>query len=428
MDAARRGGIAHIFAVSGLHIGILYGAVYLLCRRLGKYRFIPALVVAGCYCALCNFTVSSVRAVVMCGALGITRAFGEKYDFLDSISFAAIFTLLFSPAQWFAASFRLSFGACLGLALFAGSFSRLFAKLKFPKFLGSYLSANLSIQIFLLPVMLDSFGYVSVWGTLLNFLVLPALPPLFLILIACSVFALVIPPAAAFFLALPKGLLSMFLYLFSVIDPTLVLSGFALGAGAVVWLVGCLLLSERINLSLKAKGIAAAVLACVLTAVTIGENVVFFGCRIDVYSENGDTLAFVCTRTERVLIIDGDVSLSDCEDFLMARGGGIDLVVVLTENEVAAINRAAFLGAKEIRARYETETGLRESTVKFGESFSCGELKFIYESGEKLAMLYENTLVEFDFEGNSALGADLFVSGAPCRLKYFLKNGIIKKQ
>lgn len=428
LTLARQGGIAHIFAVSGLHIGILFGAVWFLCRPMGKYRLAPALIAAFCYSALCNFTISSARAVIMCGVLGVMNTFGKKYDFLDSISLAAVFILLLFPSEWFSAGFRLSFGACLGLALFSGSFSRMFAKCKLPKLLGSYLAANLSVQIFLLPIQLESFGYVSVWGTLLNFFVIPVLPVLFLGLLLTSLLALMIPPAAGFLLALPAGLLSLFVLLFSVVDPSFVLKGVSLGAGAVVYLIGCLLISERIRLSRRARAVTSAVCACLFTILVMTENVVFVGCKIEVQSQEGKTLALVSTRTERVLLLDGDVSLSDCEDFLRRTyGGTLDAVVVLSENEADAINTAAFLPARRIYARDEVETGLRETELVFSESFSCGTLIFFYEGRSKLILYAEELAVEFDFGNHASIGADLFVSEASGSLKYFLKDATIKE-
>ena len=273
--SVRRGGIAHIFAVSGLHIGILFAAVCLVCRRLGTYKFLPAILIAACYCALCNFSVSSVRALIMCATFAAMRAVGRKTDFLDTISLAALIVLLFSPAQWYSVGFRLSFGACLGLALFVGPFSRLFKRLKFPNFLAQYLSANLSVQIFLLPIQLQAFGFVSVWGTLLNFIFIPLLPVLFLGLMVCTALALIIPPASAVFLALPEGALSVFLYFFAVVDPKLVLAGFSVGAGAAIWLAGCVFLSERVRMRPSGRAILAAGLTCLLILSLIFENVVF---------------------------------------------------------------------------------------------------------------------------------------------------------
>ena len=103
----RAGGIAHIFAVSGLHIGMLYGAVTLLLRRwCGRWTFFPAILLSAGYCAMCAFTVSSVRALLMCAFAGGARFFGRKNDLLSSLSLAAVITLLFSPAQFFSVSFR----------------------------------------------------------------------------------------------------------------------------------------------------------------------------------------------------------------------------------------------------------------------------------------------------------------------------------
>ena len=425
LNVVQKGGIAHIFAVSGLHIGILYGAVYLVCRPMKKYRFLPALFAAATYCALCNFTVSSVRAALMCGVFGTVHALGKKYDFLESISLAAIVILLFSPAQWFGTGFRLTFGACTGLALFSDSFSRLFSRLKFPKIVNGYLSASLSATFFSVPVLLESFGYLSVWSVLLNLLILPLLPVIFLGLLLFALFALIIPPAAAFFLAFPESFLSLFLYIFSIIDPSFVLAGFALGAGGVVWWVACVALSSRFRLSLKGKGVAAAVLVCIFAVAVMYENIIFYGVRIDTYSYGERNAALVRTNSKAVLILDGEIKLSDCEEFLNRTYGGKLTAIIALSNGMSAVNTAAFLDTDVIYARTGIETGFHRTEVIFGEEFTCGALSFRYESGEKLVMLAQSLVVEFDFDGNSALGADLFIGGGRSGLKYFLKNGII---
>ena len=425
LDAVRKGGIAHIFAVSGLHIGILYGAVYLVCRPMKKYRFLPALFAAATYCALCNFTVSSVRAALMCGVFGTVHALGKKYDFLESISLAAICILLFAPAQWFGTGFRLTFSACIGLALFSDSFTRLFSRLKVPKMINGYLSAGLSATIFSVPVLLESFGYLSVWSVLLNLLFLPVLPVIFLGLLLCALLAITIPPAAAFFLAVPESFLSLFLYIFSAFDPSFVLTGFALGAGTVVWWVACVALSSRFRLSIKGKAIAAAVLACIFALAVTQQNVVFYGVRIDTYSYGKGNAALVRTNDSSALIIDGEISLLDCEEFLNRTYGGKLTAVVVLSDEMSAINTAAFLNTGTIYAKTEVETGLQNTEIVFGEMFACGQIKFRYESGEKLVMFAQSLVVEFDFVGNSALKADLFIGGGRSGLKYFLKNGII---
>ncbi len=426
LQAIRNGGIAHIFAVSGLHIGILFGAVSLLFKPLLRRKAcLPALVAAVFYCALCGFTVSSVRAAVMCGVLSFGRAFGRKTDFLNSLSVAAVFVLTLFPAQWLSAGFRLSFGACAGLALFSGSLRRAFRKL--PSFLGGYLAANLSVQMVTFPILIDCFGYFSVWGTLLNFFLIPLLPVLFLGLFLCMIFALMIPPAAAFFLFFPQGMISLLIYVFSVADFSMALTGFAFGAASAVWLSGMLLLSPRLRLRPLARGVAAGIV-CILFGMTmIYENAVFYGCKLTAYESGDSAAALLRTKDAAVLVIDGEISLKRCNDFLARNyAGKLDAVVILAADELRAINVGAFLSATCLYAREEIETGLQKTEIIFTQTFTIGGMVFRYESAEKMTVTAEGSVVELDLNHGEALGADLFVGKGSGGLKFFLNYGIIK--
>jgi len=420
MDAIRKGGIAHVFAVSGLHIGIVYAAVsFCFGKWLKKWKFIPALAVAVCFSALCGFTVSSVRAVLMCAVLGSTRAFGRKSDFLQSIGFAALAVLLFFPAQWYSVGFRLSFGACLGLALFAGTIQRGLSKL--PKALSGYLAATLSVQLFTFPVLIESFGYCSVWGTLLNLIVVPVMPIFFLCVLVFTFAAVIIPPLAAGLLLVPSGLISLFLYLFQAVDFSLVLTGFSIGAGVTVWIAGCVFLSERVRMKTVFRAVSALSFALVFTLCVVVQNVVFVGCKI----VSTDNAILIRTQTEAVLVLDGEIPLRQCNDFLSRTyGGELTSVVVASENGIAALNRAAFLDANEIRLKEEQETGLRETQVKFGDRFSYGSLQFRYESAHKITVTVQGAVIEIDFEGKESLGGDLFLDGS-AELQYFIQDGMI---
>lgn len=426
LEAARTGGIAHIFAVSGLHIGILYAAARLVFRFCGRYAVFPAVLLAFGYSALCAFTVSSVRAVVMCAFAGGTKFFYRKTDMLNSLSLAALVVLAADPAQWLSAGFRLSFGACLGLALFAGPFRRAFRRL--PGFLASYLASSLAVQIATFPLMMEAFGYFSVWGTLLNFVVIPLLPALFLGLMVCTLAALVIPPAAFVALTVPNGMLSVLLYVFSVADFSYVLAGFSLGAGAAVWIVGTVFLSQRVRLRTAARAACGAVLAAVFAVCVFAQNAVVGGCKIVVYEYREGSAALVRTQEAAVLLIDGEIPLSACEDFLRRTyGGRLDAVAVLSADPVRAVNVAAFLPADAVRLREEAETGLREVQVVYGESFAYGGMRFYYEGAEKMTIAAEDVVVEADFGCGGALGADLLLQRGDGGLKYFLKDGIIKR-
>ena len=433
LDETRTGGIAHVFAVSGLHIGILYGAVTLCLRPLlRRWSFVPALCLAAGYCALCAFTVSSVRALIMCAVAGVMRFRGAKYDLLSSLSFAAVLTLLLSPAKLLSVSFQLSYGAVAGLSLFSGSFSRGLKKLHvgrifFPARLADALASSAAVQIFTFPLMMEAFGYFSVWGTLLNLVVIPALPVLFLPLIVCGFLSALFPAAAPVFLALPEGLLSAFLFCFSAADFSAVLAGFALGAGGIVWFAGMVTLSGRVRLSALARGLLTAALAASFALVVCAENIVFSGCRIDVTGYSGGDCALVREGGRAVLLVDGDVSLATCEDFLdRTYGGQLDAVIVLSSDGASAVNVAAFLPADVIYTYEEVETGLRETHIVRADRIELGGMRFVYEGADRLVLTAENVAVEFSFEGDPVLFADLSVQTCETRLKYLLKDGIIR--
>lgn len=428
-EAVQRGGIAHMFAVSGLHIGIFYAALNFACKRLGKFSVIPAACGALLYSAFCGFTVSSLRAVIMCASFGVVKAFGRKTDLLSTLSFSAVPVLLFLPAQWLSAGFRLSYGAVLGLALFSGSLTRGMRRLRVPAFLANYFSACISVQLFTLPVVLESFGYFPVWGLLLNFFLIPALPALFLGLLVCSVLALAVPPAAFVFLYVPASVASLLPFIFAALSLGFAVTGFSLGAGSVAYYVGAAALCGRFRMSVKLRCVAASVLCALFAVLVVFENVTVSGCKITVEG-NGDRagMALVQTSGETVLIIGGSETLGRCEDFLAHRyGGKLDAVIVVSEDGQKHVNRAAFLNAEAVYACEETQTGLRETEVVFAESFSVGGLSFRYAGSGKLYMLAEGSAVEFDFENSSPLGGDLFVESGSGGLKYFLKNGIIRE-
>ena len=128
-----------------------------------------------------------------------------------------------------------------------------------------------------------------------------------------------------------------------------------------------------------------------------------------------------------MLVIDDDISLSACEDFLMRTyGGELDAVAVTGENTARAVNVAALLPAREVRVRTSQETGFRETNVLGGVRFEYGGLSFRYE-GNALTLSAEGVLVKFDFSDERAFGADLFVQTGDGGLKYLLKNGIIRE-
>ncbi len=257
---ARYGGIAHVFAVSGLHVGVLFS----VCAYLTKtkfftkkpkiFSFLFTAIILLFYGGVCGFSVSVIRAIVTCLSAYGCRLLGGKRDSLEGVSLAAIIVLVLFPATLFEAGFLLSFSACYGILLLArpiretltvgGEKSYAFCRekiLKKPKkqttevdvFKGdaspksisrralekgvSFLSVTIAAWLAVAPVSVGFFGYASTWGVLLNCLFVPVISVFFVVLLIVTVVACVFPFAAPVLYWLLSGICALVLFLFEMI-------------------------------------------------------------------------------------------------------------------------------------------------------------------------------------------------------------------
>ncbi|MFI3167218.1 MAG: ComEC/Rec2 family competence protein [Bacillota bacterium] len=179
LSLLRRGGVAHIFAVSGLHIGILYGLLrmfsWLKLRSSLKEKAIyngACLLILLFYVYLCDFTASSVRAFLMIFIGIILTRFGLIKDRLTAISLSAFIIMLYSPYIIFTVGFQLSFLTVLGLAILPEKIEK---HLEFLKFRKLKKSVAFAISAFVSTALVSCyhFGYLSTISVLLNLIVVP---------------------------------------------------------------------------------------------------------------------------------------------------------------------------------------------------------------------------------------------------------------
>lgn len=171
----QKNGIAHILAISGLHLSMIGGAVYKFLKMFGL-SFAPAgilsFIVIIPYCVMIGNAVAAVRAMIMLMVLIGSDMKGRSYDFLSSASLAGILILGESPYYLFDAGFLLSFGAIFAI----GCVNPCFQSWK----KGKQLWLGLSIWFVLLPIQLWFFYEISPSSIFLNFLVIPLMPFLLL--------------------------------------------------------------------------------------------------------------------------------------------------------------------------------------------------------------------------------------------------------
>lgn len=162
-------GIAHILAVSGLHLSILGLGVYELLRRFGRSKaasgIVAALLIVS-YGILTGCSGSALRAVLMLLLRFLGAAVGRSYDMLTAMAAAALFLLWKEPFMLFSAGFQLSFLAVLAIGL-----SHALPAPKHPLLAGLWISFYL--QLLTLPVILFHYFRFPLYGIFLNLIVLP---------------------------------------------------------------------------------------------------------------------------------------------------------------------------------------------------------------------------------------------------------------
>ena len=174
--AMRAIGVAHVFAVSGLHVGVLSAAILFLLKKLRAKNwvlFFSMLPILGFYAYVCGFTPSVLRASIMVLLSLAANALGMRYDGLSSVSFAAIAILLFKPLYLFDLSFILSFLSVLGILSLSRPLERIFLRHKMRRSLAQSLAVSLATSIAIAPVSAVAFGKITFMGIVMNLVVVP---------------------------------------------------------------------------------------------------------------------------------------------------------------------------------------------------------------------------------------------------------------
>ncbi len=218
-------GIAHILAVSGLHIAILIGILLLLLpiiRVRGLLQLAIIIVVIFIYLSIIGFKISAVRAGLMALFVCLGLYTHRYYNPINSVLVAAIIILLFSPQAIFEISFQLSFIATLGIIMITPKLYNIIKKYKIPKYITRYLLlpflVSLSATISIAPIVLNYFFQFPLLTVFANLLIIPLVS-----------------------LAMPLGFLVMFL--------NLLIKGLAAIYAQTLWLILKLIiyLSEKFS-------------------------------------------------------------------------------------------------------------------------------------------------------------------------------------
>ena len=390
----RYGGVAHIFAVSGLHIGIIYGLLRLLCKKLRLNKYITlavCLLPLFLYVGICGFTPSSVRAFIMCAVALLSRLIYAKYDSLNSLAIATVIILLINPLNLFGVGFQLSVCAVGAIIVLSKNIVRPFKNV--PQKLKDTVGISLSAQAGTLPVMLTRFGYISGAGILLNILIVPLLSAFFAVTFVATFLSLILPFAAQYIMpyaSLPLGATVSFLA--NAGFEKAIIGGFGAGLFVPTYIIGILSLSDKFNLKLWQRLVCViCATAFLCTYIPLKSFSPFGGYKIIASAYYGGGEVLIKTKGEKILIITEGLNLSRTDEFLNRYySANIDALIILGNEECASIYSSTDFNC-DAYVYYEYVTA--DTAVKYEKSFSLGEIDFEFVDGYSLLAKFKGTAV-----------------------------------
>lgn len=169
-------GIAHVLAVSGLHVGfIAAGLIYILkVLKIKKWwAFFLTSFILVIYCLMCGATPSVIRATIMFCLVLMGKNINRNSDSLTNISIAALVILILNPFMLFNLGFQFSFLTTTSIVI-------LYPTMK-DKIRGDNISGKtidlflitLSAQLGIMPLLMFHFNKFSLISFISNIFLTP---------------------------------------------------------------------------------------------------------------------------------------------------------------------------------------------------------------------------------------------------------------
>lgn len=174
-------GLAHILALSGLHVGLIAIIIAIILLPLSimgynRTRLIITIILLWGYAVMTGLTPSVTRAAIMTTLYIIGIIIQRRHSSINALCFAALIILLFSPLQLYSAGFQLSFAAVLAILLFANRINPVNRKHHIGYYITSLACVSMSATLGTALISAYYFHSFPVYFLIANILVIFMLP------------------------------------------------------------------------------------------------------------------------------------------------------------------------------------------------------------------------------------------------------------
>ena len=185
-------GAAHVLALSGLHVGVIYVMLAFVMRGVIRKRSMRWLrdllvvVVLWLFALMVGMSASVVRAVTMCTLYILARWMSNDSSSINTLSLAALLMLLVRPFYLFDVGFQLSFMAMAAILWLEPYLEQCFigkSLHRVPAYFAGIACMSLAAQLGTFPLVLYHFGTFPSYFLLTNLLVIPCLSVVLLLVL-----------------------------------------------------------------------------------------------------------------------------------------------------------------------------------------------------------------------------------------------------
>ena len=173
-------GTMHVLAVSGLHVGIVYGFFFLFVKpyqlpahKRALYLFFLIFII-WMYALITGMSPSVLRAATMFTLMGLAQMKSRSPSIYNSLALSALILMVFDPYIFYSVGFQLSYMAVFGIVLLQPKITKLWRpKRKISRYFWDITSVGIAAQLATFPISVHYFHVFPTYFMLSNLIAIP---------------------------------------------------------------------------------------------------------------------------------------------------------------------------------------------------------------------------------------------------------------